>query len=75
VNTQGRFLDDGKGRLVAPNDEADWVRAIDGESISQLESDVEVAAKRCGRRIGPSPPTNGLPAFLGRGTQRPTGVG
>jgi hypothetical protein len=48
VNTQGRFLDDGKGRLVAPNDEADWVRAIDGESISQLESDVEVAASAVG---------------------------
>jgi hypothetical protein len=45
VNSQGRLLDDGKGGLVAPNDEADWVKAIEGESLSQLESDVEPAAR------------------------------
>jgi hypothetical protein len=45
VNSQGRFLDSGKGKLVAPNDEADWVKAIERESLSQLESDVEAAAK------------------------------
>jgi hypothetical protein len=45
VNSQGRFLDDGKGGLVAPNDEADWLKAIEGESLSQLESDVGAAAR------------------------------
>jgi hypothetical protein len=45
VNSQGGFLDDGKGGLVAPNDEADWVKAIEGESLSQLQSDVEACCR------------------------------
>jgi hypothetical protein len=44
VSSQGRFLDDGSGGLVAPNDEADWVKAIEGESLAELENDVEAAA-------------------------------
>ena len=43
VSSQGRFLDDGRGGLVAPSDEADWVKAVEGESLSQLENDVDVA--------------------------------
>jgi hypothetical protein len=27
------------------NDEADWVKAIEGESLSQLKNDVETAAR------------------------------
>jgi hypothetical protein len=45
VNSQGRYLDDGKGGLVAPNDEADWVKAIEGESLSQLQRDVDAASR------------------------------
>jgi hypothetical protein len=45
VNSQGRFLDDEKGGLVAPNDEADWVKAIESESLPQLQSDVQAAAR------------------------------
>jgi hypothetical protein len=57
VNSQGRFLDDGKGGLVAPNDEADWVKAIEGESLSQLESDVEAAARAAAEgRVEPAKP-------------------
>jgi hypothetical protein len=44
VNTQGRFLDDGSGGLAAPDDEADWVKAIERESLFQLEADVQAAA-------------------------------
>jgi hypothetical protein len=57
VNSQGRFLDDRKGGLVAPNDQADWVRAIEGQSLSQLESDVEGAAKAVAEgRVEPAKP-------------------
>jgi hypothetical protein len=45
VSSQRRFLDDGSGGLVAPNDEADWVKAIEGESLAELENDVEAAAR------------------------------
>jgi hypothetical protein len=57
VNSQGRFLDDGKGGLVAPNDQADWVRAIEGQSLSQLERDVEAAARAVAEgRVDPAKP-------------------
>ena len=57
VNSQGRFLDDGKGGLVAPNDGADWVKAIEGEPLSQLESDVEAAARAVAKgRVEPAKP-------------------
>jgi hypothetical protein len=57
VNSQGRYLDDGKGGLVAPNDEADWVKAIEGESLSQLQSDVEAACRAVAEgRVEPAKP-------------------
>ena len=45
VNSQGRFLDDGKGGLLALDDEAEWVKAIEGRSLSELETEVEAAAE------------------------------
>lgn len=45
VNTQGRFLDDGQGRLVALDDEAAWVKVIEGQSLSQLENAIEAIAR------------------------------
>lgn len=60
VNSQGRFLDDGKGGLVAPNDGADWVKAIEGESLSQLQSEVEAAAWAAAEgRVEPAKPIFG----------------
>ena len=57
VNSQGRYLDDGKGGLVAPNDEADWVKAIEGESLSQLQSDVKDACRAVAEgRVEPAKP-------------------
>ncbi|HEX6580437.1 MAG TPA: hypothetical protein VF195_06170 [Actinomycetota bacterium] len=57
VNSQGRFLDDGKGGLVAPNDEADWVKAIESEPLSQLQSDVRAAARAVAEgRVEPAKP-------------------
>lgn len=57
VNSQGRFLDDGKGALVAPNDEADWVKAVESESLSQLGSNVQAAAIAVGEgRVDPAKP-------------------
>jgi hypothetical protein len=45
------------GGLVAPNHEADWVKAIEGESLSQLESDVEAAARAVAEgRVEPAKP-------------------
>lgn len=45
VNSQGRFLEDGTGGLVAIDDGAAWVRALEGRSLSQLERGVEDAAR------------------------------
>jgi len=57
VNSQGRYLDDGNGGLVAPNDQADWVKAVEGKSLSQLESDVEAAARAVAEgRVEPAKP-------------------
>jgi hypothetical protein len=57
VSSQGRFLNDGRRGLVAPNQEADWVKAIEGESLSQLESDVEAAARAVAEgRVEPAKP-------------------
>jgi hypothetical protein len=57
VNSQGRFLDDGRSGLVAPNHEADWVKAIEGESLSQLKNDVEAAARAVAEgRVEPAKP-------------------
>lgn len=57
VNSQGRFLDDGRGGLVVPNDEADRVKAIEGASLSQLESDVEAAVMAVAEgRVEPANP-------------------
>lgn len=57
VNGQGRFLDDGRGGLVAPNDEADWVKAIEDESLSQLENEIDTAARAVAEgRVEPAKP-------------------
>jgi hypothetical protein len=57
VNGQGRFLDDGIGGLVAPNDDADWVKAIEGDSLVQLENDVEATARAMAEgRVEPTQP-------------------
>ena len=57
LNSQGKFLDDGKGGLVAPNDQADWMKTIEGESLSQLLSDVEAGARAAGEgRVEPAKP-------------------
>jgi hypothetical protein len=57
VNSQGRFLDDRHRGLVAANDEADWVKAIEDESLSQLENDVEAAARAVAEgRVEPAEP-------------------
>jgi hypothetical protein len=59
VNSQGRFLGDGKGGLVAPNDEADWVKAIESQSLSQLDSDVQAAASAVAEgRVDSAKPIN-----------------
>jgi hypothetical protein len=44
VNSQGRFLDVGTGGLLALDDEAPWVRAIEAMSLAQLERAVQAAA-------------------------------
>jgi hypothetical protein len=44
VNSQGGFLDIGTGRLLALDDEAPWVRAIEAMSLAQLERAVQAAA-------------------------------
>jgi hypothetical protein len=44
VNSQGKFLDEEKGGLVAPNDEADWVKARGRVSLPARER-----RRRCGQ--------------------------
>ena len=57
VNSQGRFLNNGQGGLVAPDDEADWVKVIEGELLSELESDVEDAVNAVADgRVEPAKP-------------------
>ena len=57
VNSQGRFLDDGNGGLISPHDEAEWVKAIESRSLSDLEIEVEAAGKAVadGRVIAAEP--------------------
>jgi hypothetical protein len=58
VNSQARFLDNGNGGLIALDDEATWVKAIEAQSLSQLESDVEAAATAVAEgKIQPAKPT------------------
>ena len=45
VNRQGRFLDDGKGRLVALDHRASWARAIESQTLAQLATGVEDGAR------------------------------
>jgi hypothetical protein len=69
VSSQGRFLDDGRSGLVAPNHEADWVKAIEGESLSQLKNDVEAAA-RAVAEVESSPPNRSSSSGLQRRVPR-----
>jgi hypothetical protein len=45
VNSQGRFLDDGSGRLVALDRRAAWAKAIESWSLAQLATEVEDAVR------------------------------
>jgi hypothetical protein len=60
VNSQGRFLEDGKGGLVALDHEASWVKVIENQSLSELETEVQAAARAVAEgRVEPAKPTLG----------------
>ena len=60
VNSQGRFLGDGKGGLVALDDEASWVKVIENKSLSELETEVQAAGRAvAGGRVEPAKPILG----------------
>ena len=60
VNSQGRFLDDGNGRLVALDHEASWVKVIENMSLSELETEVQAAARAVAEdRVEPAKPPLG----------------
>jgi hypothetical protein len=60
VNSQGRFLDDGKGGLVALDHKASWVKVIEHKSLSEFESEVQAAARAVAEgRVERAKPTLG----------------
>ena len=57
VNSQGRFLDDRNGRLVALDDEAAWAKAMELLSVADLETVIEAAARDvAGGKVPPAKP-------------------
>ena len=67
VNSQGRFLDDGRGGLVALDHRAAWAKAIESQTLGQLSIGVEDAA-RPSQRVRSRPPS---PSFLSGEPSRP----
>ena len=43
VNSQSRFLETSKGTLLAPNDEAQWVKSIEGMTLDELKALIATA--------------------------------
>jgi hypothetical protein len=60
VNSQGRYLDDGRSKLIAIDDEFVWVKLIEGMSLSELETEVEAAARAVRQgKVEPAKPNFG----------------
>ena len=57
VNSQGRFLDDTNGKLVALDDGVAWAKAIELLSLAELESLIEAAAGEVAKgKVAPAKP-------------------
>lgn len=60
INTQGRFLDNEQGGLVALDDESWWVKVIESKSLSELVREIQAAARDVAAgRVKPAKPSFG----------------